>query len=1238
MNVILLDVSKATDRASLDNGIIDYLGRGGARRRGSSTGGAAKPNMAFETWGPSGTNKDDDDAASLLGMAADADWVLHAPFEFDRALIRNQLAFDLSNDMDVWASDWRHVEVYMNTNRDGVVSESDYFGIYALMEKIEQGKDRVDIADSIIDPDSDPPHPEISGGYIWKVDRTDPGEPGFTGGGQSMQWVYPKSPRSSTARPDQKATQEQQDWAADYFNDFASTLRDPDINDPDGYSKYINPVSWVDSHLLNVFMMNVDALRLSAYFYKDQGGLVEYGPAWDFDRSAESTDGRDDDPYVWRSEVPDLGTDFFGNGTQRWWGDLFDDPGFWQLYVDRWQMWRRDELSDAAVNAAIDEIAAELVESQERNFAKWRGQSPRRSSGFNSGLLDGTWGGVNGGVGDWGGEVGNMEQWLMERAAFMDSNFVQPVLFRIDDTVLPYDPAADNAPTYSDVPGMYVDPGQEVLISSAPLTFNSDTTLLSGVPGAMTATYFVPTDDSLGDSWAAPGFNDSTWSSGATGLGFDTGSDFENVLQTYVRPNESDPDATTILSRISFEVDDAQAVQDDDLILRMKYDDGFVAYLNGTEVLRHNLRDPELAWDSRANGRRSSNDKTIAVTFEEFDLSEHSDLLVQGTNLLAIRGLNSTASSTDMLILPELVSREILFGVNPAAKVYYTTDGTDPRGPDGNPSPSAQVLPDGESITITQNTRVIARNFDDVIDRGEQSRVVGVDQIYWSGPLQYDFVTTTSSLVISEIHYNPTPATEAEIDAGYESDDFEFIEILNPTRQVADLTGVQLTDGVDFDFYGGAITTLQPGERLVVVSNEAAFESRYGNDAPVAGQYEGNLNNSGEDIDLVDGSGTVLFSVMYGDDDPWPVRADGAGASLELVDPSGTPPALQSKWYSWRGGREFGGTPGTAGAGPIGVVVNEVLAATRGGEGLRDAIELLNTSDTPVNIGGWYLSDSANNFFKFQIPAGTILQPQQYVAYNQNQFDFGLNQDHGDSVWLVVGDGEQVVTSFADDVHFGPTIDRESLGRMPNGTGRLAPLERLTFGADNDDPRVGPLVITELQYNPVISDAALAAYPNVDESDLEFVEIHNPTGQVFDLTDWRLRAGADFNFPPGTVLAAGETILVLKFNPDDPENINELNAFKAQYDIGDEVRMLGGYQGRLNNSDDRVTLLRRWIRRTTNRITSRGCRKMRSCTTTRYRGRPAPMGPATPCSEKPPTPSATTPPRGSPVEQRPGKC
>ena len=262
------------------------------------------------------------------------------------------------------------------------------------------------------------------------------------------------------------------------------------------------------------------------------------------------------------------------------------------------------------------------------------------------------------------------------------------------------------------------------------------------------------------------------------------------------------------------------------------------------------------------------------------------------------------------------------------------------------------------------------------------------------------------------------------------------------------------------------------------------------------------------------------------------------------------------------------------------MVINEVLAATRGIPGLQDSIELLNTTSQPIDISGWYLSDTDNDLLKYQIPANTVLQAGQYVVYDERQFNaggdpngFGLSQDFGDDLWLVMPDGEGSVAGFADDVHFGPTLSGESFGRMPNGSGRLSPLSRLTFGFDNGTPRVAKPVITEIQYNPVLTEADLSIYPGADESDLEFVEIYNPTGQTFDLTEWRLRAGADFDFPPGTLLAAGETIVILKFDPGDPENINELNMFKAHYGIGDNVRLMGGYQGRLNNSDDRLVLL-----------------------------------------------------------------
>jgi hypothetical protein len=76
---------------------------------------------------------------------------------------------------------------------------------------------------------------------------------------------------------------------------------------------------------------------------------------------------------------------------------------------------------------------------------------------------------------------------------------------------------------------------------------------------------------------------------------------------------------------------------------------------------------------------------TPTVLFEDVDISAHAGLLTAGHNLLAIRLINSSATSNDIFVQPALVSREVKFGIAPIGDVYYTTDGTDPRGPDGQP-------------------------------------------------------------------------------------------------------------------------------------------------------------------------------------------------------------------------------------------------------------------------------------------------------------------------------------------------------------------------------------------------------------------------------------------------------------------------------------------------------------------------------------------------------------------------
>jgi len=89
------------------------------------------------------------------------------------------------------------------------------------------------------------------------------------------------------------------------------------------------------------------------------------------------------------------------------------------------------------------------------------------------------------------------------------------------------------------------------------------------------------------------------------------------------------------------------------LKLRLKYDNGFVAYLNGAKVAEANApSDPQ--WFSPAPNRVPRDSQ--ALEFVEFDVSQHVPQLVDGTNVLAIHAMNNLGDRDDMLLVPELVA------------------------------------------------------------------------------------------------------------------------------------------------------------------------------------------------------------------------------------------------------------------------------------------------------------------------------------------------------------------------------------------------------------------------------------------------------------------------------------------------------------------------------------------------------------------------------------------------------
>ena len=243
--------------------------------------------------------------------------------------------------------------------------------------------------------------------------------------------------------------------------------------------------------------------------------------------------------------------------------------------------------------------------------------------------------------------------------------------------------------------------------------------------------------------------------------------------------------------------------------------------------------------------------------------------------------------------------------VNPASgSIYYTLDGSDPRLPGGEVSPQAQQYErDGEGLaldkTVTVKTRLRSL-FGAWSALNEARFVIGVP-------------AGAGNLVVSEIHYRPAPPTETETAAGFAASDFEFVELMNIEDEVITLTDVEFATGIAFKFATGR--TLDPGARLVLVSNPQAFAFRYGWELPIAGTYTGRLNNGGETLGLVDFLGKSIVSFAYGDSDPWPGETDGNGPSLTLVAPETNPDPTDPA--HWRASATSGGTPGDAEGDPF---------------------------------------------------------------------------------------------------------------------------------------------------------------------------------------------------------------------------------------------------------------------------------------------------------------------------------
>ena len=334
----------------IDDPFNDFDGSITIERRGNSSQWQGKTPYRFETVDDEGDNSN----VELLGMPAENDWVLYAPWQ-DKTMIRNVLTYQLSNEMGRYASRSRHVELYLN---------DEYRGIYVLMEKIKRDGNRVDI--SKLNPD-EITGDDVTGGYILKFDWFNTGDNigGFESEFDDMIYNY-HYPKPSDIVPEQEA------YIQDYINGFETIMMGTDYtNDSTGYPSMMNVESFVDFILLQELAKNVDAYRLSTYIYKDKESVdnrLIAGPVWDINHGFGNCDyGETWEVDNWLLEFNPEG----GDQMAFWWELLWEDLAFQHKAAVRYTELRQTIFSEEHIYSIIDSVADYLGPAVDRNFARW---------------------------------------------------------------------------------------------------------------------------------------------------------------------------------------------------------------------------------------------------------------------------------------------------------------------------------------------------------------------------------------------------------------------------------------------------------------------------------------------------------------------------------------------------------------------------------------------------------------------------------------------------------------------------------------------------------------------------------------------------------------------------------------------------------------------------------------------------------------------------------------------------
>lgn len=395
------------------------------------------------------------------------------------------------------------------------------------------------------------------------------------------------------------------------------------------------------------------------------------------------------------------------------------------------------------------------------------------------------------------------------------------------------------------------------------------------------------------EGWTAASFDDSSWERGRGGFGYGDGDDrtvLDDMRGRYL----------SVFTRREFVLDRGALGP---LLLKVDYDDGFVAYINGQEIAR--------ASSMGAAGRQVRHDERARVSreagaVEVFPIPIARTL--RGRNVLAVQAHNETATSSDLsldvqlaVVKPRIASEnttgtgtvvinevglrgdevqwvELLNTLpRPVDLRGFSIGDTPERAPDQRIDPGTRLAP-FTRLVLNRGDRgvVLRRDALSIVLCAADARVVDIldapgptTGASWGrfpdgGPRVVRFRGSTRgapnrldpqhALVINEIGYHPLSGESAN----------EFLEIHNHGTRSIRLDGFRIAGGVRYGFPSGS--ELAGGGFIVVARDPAGLAAASGLDSrTVVGPLRGRLADRGERITFTDIDGYVIDEVRYAD-------------------------------------------------------------------------------------------------------------------------------------------------------------------------------------------------------------------------------------------------------------------------------------------------------------------------------------------------------------------------------------